>query len=428
MDRAAVSRVNYFSHQILRTQDFEDEQAYHLQARRRHNISHHVWGIVTGLELTQDKDKTIIVTPGFAVDGFGRELMLAGSRSVPATAFDEKQADSLDVWALYARTSGDRGDPAYQPCIPSPMRSPYRWNEGVTIEWTRAGDALVVDPALGVPEYRQPPDVSADDLSFDATRGAPDDPAVRWPVFLGRVDRRGTAESPEIVIDPGGRPYAGARAEAVVSPAEDARMQIGTAGDNEYRFAVFLEAEGQDPLPPPPRIALDRDGDWQVRGSTTVRGNVTLDAGALEFGQGVAPAVAAPWRIYRVGPDPQETDELRIEIDGTASTNKLVVGVFADGAFKPCLTVAADCTVTVHGDLIVQGKLPDQVPVVSGASQEANAVLASVFIGGLMQTLNLAATTKPPEINLVAADEKASAESGAASAPKPRGSRGKGGS
>ena len=38
----ATSRVHYFEEQFLRTQDYVDEQAYHVAARRRHNIAHNV--------------------------------------------------------------------------------------------------------------------------------------------------------------------------------------------------------------------------------------------------------------------------------------------------------------------------------------------------------------------------------------------------
>src|SRR5947209_4428453 len=135
MDKIGISRVNYFSRQILRTQDFEDEQAYHLEARRRHNIGQHLWGIVSGLELKPDKDGTVFVTPGFAIDGFGRELVLPAGKAITLRAFDEKLAESLDVWAVYSRTAGDQGDPAYQPCVAAIDRLNYRWSEIASVEW-----------------------------------------------------------------------------------------------------------------------------------------------------------------------------------------------------------------------------------------------------------------------------------------------------
>ena len=50
-----IARVNYFDRQFLRTQDFVDEQAYHIAMRRRHNIAQHRWGIVAGLQLVLDE-------------------------------------------------------------------------------------------------------------------------------------------------------------------------------------------------------------------------------------------------------------------------------------------------------------------------------------------------------------------------------------
>lgn len=44
-----VTRVHYREGQILRTADLRDEQAYRIQMRCRHNLAHHGWGIVQGL-------------------------------------------------------------------------------------------------------------------------------------------------------------------------------------------------------------------------------------------------------------------------------------------------------------------------------------------------------------------------------------------
>src|SRR5215207_6199504 len=71
-----LSRVRYTPRQFLGAQDFTDEQAYHLGMHRRHNIAHHTWGIVRGLELIVEDEDSLFVQPGFAVDGFGRELLL----------------------------------------------------------------------------------------------------------------------------------------------------------------------------------------------------------------------------------------------------------------------------------------------------------------------------------------------------------------
>jgi hypothetical protein len=76
-----VKRLNYFTHQFLREQDFKDEQAYHLEMRRRHNRCLHAWGVVEGLEVHKKGEREIVVDSGMAIDGQGREIILA----LPAT-------------------------------------------------------------------------------------------------------------------------------------------------------------------------------------------------------------------------------------------------------------------------------------------------------------------------------------------------------
>ena len=71
-----ATRVNYFDRQHIRLSELLDEQAYHVGLHRRHNVSHHSWGIVTGLVLASREDGQIAITPGLAVDGYGRELLV----------------------------------------------------------------------------------------------------------------------------------------------------------------------------------------------------------------------------------------------------------------------------------------------------------------------------------------------------------------
>lgn len=73
----SIKRLNYFTHQFLREQDFKDEQAYHLEMRRLHNRLLHGWGVVTGLEVQKKGEREITVSPGMAIDKDGRELVLA---------------------------------------------------------------------------------------------------------------------------------------------------------------------------------------------------------------------------------------------------------------------------------------------------------------------------------------------------------------
>jgi len=73
----SVKRLNYFTHQFLREQDFQAEQAYHVAMRRQHNRLLHGWGVVEGFEVRKKSDHEVVIEPGIAIDNQGREIVLA---------------------------------------------------------------------------------------------------------------------------------------------------------------------------------------------------------------------------------------------------------------------------------------------------------------------------------------------------------------
>jgi hypothetical protein len=73
----SVKRLNYFTHQFLREQDFQAEQAYHIAMRRQHNRLLHGWGVLQGLEVRKKGDHEITIEAGTAIDDQGREIFLA---------------------------------------------------------------------------------------------------------------------------------------------------------------------------------------------------------------------------------------------------------------------------------------------------------------------------------------------------------------
>jgi hypothetical protein len=83
----SVKRLNYFTHQFLREQDFKDEQKYHLEMRRRHNRLFHSWGVAEGLEVQRRGEREITISPGVAIDGEGREIVLLTSMTRDLSSF-----------------------------------------------------------------------------------------------------------------------------------------------------------------------------------------------------------------------------------------------------------------------------------------------------------------------------------------------------
>jgi hypothetical protein len=76
-----VRRVHYFSGQLLTPEDLQAEQDYHRQMRYLHNrlLGR---GIVQGFEVAVGAGDTVTVSPGVAIDGCGRELVLTGEVQV----------------------------------------------------------------------------------------------------------------------------------------------------------------------------------------------------------------------------------------------------------------------------------------------------------------------------------------------------------
>ena len=75
-----IKRLNYFNYQFLVDRDFEDEQAYHLQMRRRHNRQMHTPGVADGLTVTKVAANQVRISAGTAVDRDGREIVLEDAR------------------------------------------------------------------------------------------------------------------------------------------------------------------------------------------------------------------------------------------------------------------------------------------------------------------------------------------------------------
>lgn len=79
MTNEPIKRLNYFPGQYLDAEDFTAEQNYHMVLRRRSNQAlYFITGILEGLQVTSKENDlgVIIISPGIAIDGKGRELIL----------------------------------------------------------------------------------------------------------------------------------------------------------------------------------------------------------------------------------------------------------------------------------------------------------------------------------------------------------------
>ena len=277
MSKTDISRVHCFDRQFLRTEDFTDEQSYHLEMRRRHNIAHHSWGIVHGLELATDSEGNPVICPGMAIDGYGREIILSEQKQTPTPiiAFEDKDSELLDVWLEYDLSGTEAAASGYTDCGADPNQSSLRWQEKPLLRLT------VPDPART--NRREPESVSIGDLQFKPSRVPPDDTLKSWPVFLGQMERaKPKPDKPYVyTFDMSGRPCAGLVGESVTAPSGKTTVQIGseTKGDNRLFAVVVPEAnQGQDN--PMPQLSIDDTGDVAITGRTSLHGGLTMKGGA----------------------------------------------------------------------------------------------------------------------------------------------------
>lgn len=70
-----IKRLNFFDGQLLSSEDFKDEQTYHIEKRRSHNQHMHGAGVVRGLDISVNRD-CLTVQPGYAIDCQGRDIVV----------------------------------------------------------------------------------------------------------------------------------------------------------------------------------------------------------------------------------------------------------------------------------------------------------------------------------------------------------------
>ena len=395
MSSTSIARVHYFERQYLRRDDFVDEQHYHADALRRHLVGQHVWGVAGGLELVAS-DEGLFVEPGLAVDGYGRQLVLTQRRILSTRAFIDKDSDRLDVWLVYQRRADDAPGPGWAPCADGDLHT--RWTEDPIVRCT------VRDPAF--PDPRRPKGVPEGDFDLAASQLSPDENPRGWPVYLGQIHAdRSDPQAPVYSVSLEGRPYVGVVGAALYAPWSRGEPSVVLGSDASLAdpaFAVHVPGQAA------PALEIDTGGKLTAHGEMNVHGDLEIRGGALEIpvpvpSAGAAsfagetpseppattvPVTAQPWRIYRhrtegdVDNEIDPAEELRVEM--APDSGRVVIGTFSeeDKAFKPCLTINADCTVTVHGDLVVEGQIEGGPLVSAGLSSVAETALLGHFQSG----------------------------------------------
>ena len=151
-----TKRMNYFDRQFLRAADFQDEQAYDLDRRRRHNRLLHAPGVAEGLPVSGNVDDAFVtVSPGTAYDALGEEIVLAVSEQVSVAAITGATAYITIAYAEQASdpstdpgVTGNSTRISEQPGLAASAMPPA--NPNLTIPLARV--ALVGGKVSGAPD------------------------------------------------------------------------------------------------------------------------------------------------------------------------------------------------------------------------------------------------------------------------------------
>jgi len=233
-------RVNYFDKQFLKVNEFTDEQAYHLGARRRLTQAFQRWGIVWDPEGAAEGEEEALqvhavdathvrVSPGLAIDRAGREIV-----------YEDKDA-------RYALPEVVAGQPVYVTIVYQEKKDPRSKSTSADAPQT---ETRWIEDGLVALTASKPPD---DGRVI---------PLAKFTPVAGAI-----TEKPGEVLDGGVRRYAGAK-----------RLAAGARAVGDLAVQGKLAVDGDVST----KGTIKADGDVAVNGNASVQGNLSLGSATAE--------------------------------------------------------------------------------------------------------------------------------------------------
>lgn len=293
----AIKRLHYFNGLFMKEADFTDEQAYHLEMRRRHNRHLHRPGIAHGLAVTPGINQ-VTVDAGLAIDSQGREIVLEAPQVLTIN-------DTGVIGVSYREEMTDVAEE-------TEFAKEKRWTESP--DFTRAeGPDVVVLARVS--------EIAGDGtVTLDPTfRPAYCAPAALGDLTVGR----------DLTVN------GNLTVQGTTTTVSTERMQGNVELGNEDGDTVTLKGSlrtGHSSGRLQIDAATDVNGNLSVTGSTAIRGHVTLGNA--------------------------NTDQVRIEgtVQTGHSSGKLQVQSGMDLA-GPLSITAAGTSLDVSHDAVVKGQL-----------------------------------------------------------------------
>ncbi|RKF14883.1 hypothetical protein D6850_08405 [Roseovarius spongiae] len=329
-----IERMNYFQFQQVGAEDFRLEQLYHRDARARHDLGPHSWGIVQGCEIVETEREgdagfvDIKLLPGMAVDGFGRRIHLLDPLAVPPELFSVFNSERLlELWLHYDEESRrDPDDERTTICIGDTAFSRVVETHRLIVgTLSTEHDPLIVSGLEAKPALADgTADGDAPILPADKSLPTQDFPDPRssgfWPIRLGSVRWDGTVgkfrpvNAPEDLMT--GRVHAGFIGASLLAEGGELRIAPRAPhpdGPDEVDFATL-------------------EGRMTVEGRAIAKADVFLHGGMLSFQSDGGSDETVPLTMRRVPDASGSGADLRVQIgeDAAADNARMTIGTGLD--------------------------------------------------------------------------------------------------
>jgi hypothetical protein len=399
-----TERPRFYEQQYLGARDLTRIVDYVREARARHDLGAHIWGIAAGLQLVEKPSKCggpleLYLEPGFAWDGFGRPIAVLAPLRVSPALFDSLTYEASDagpppgrlvpLWIRYRESAVGGPPPGFEICSGEDQFSrtleSYQIVAGVKATHAERHDPVSVAgydvDAREVPARLEIPGPvvagaattpTLDDESVPY-QSYPDDGDARWLVPLGVVrwlppngaaaggfEARVESASPDPTVGP-----------RDLTSHERARRYIGVVAGtvNAAGATIRLRSRDGDFTP----AVWTSELAW-VEGDARVDGDVSLLDGRLVFRDGDYRDHGAPLTIGRREANTLGGRDLVAQIGaGETGVNRLVIGPMVVPPAGGGATLREKVVVKDDGSVGIGETNPDRPLVVRGraAGQEA---------------------------------------------------------
>lgn len=385
MSVISTQRPHFFEGQYLGADDMTTALEYGRTYTRRHALGGHTWGIAMGLGLEESLSPAGVVEvyllPGFAWDGYGRQLTVLGPKKLSPGMFEGHPTGLVEVWLAYRETAASAVRRGFEVCDAadtfSRVRESYlvvagqRPNLRDRHEGVAVGSETLADPREALEVFESEAGLLCD-ASVPHQQFPADEDEPLWLVPLGKVQWHagagGTVGHFGERSDDGKRQsrafrrYAGVVTEGI--QAADGLIRLRKRMTPRPATAP---APTNDQICVATRLALSDFADgviddlvW-IEGNLRVLGNARLWGTKLELRNFGGGDDGVPLYLRR-GPAPGLDDGRDIEImlgleaDDPAQKNRLVIGtievdpVSGDEAIVPKTVITDDARVGVGSE------------------------------------------------------------------------------